>query len=74
MNTFEHYLHAKNNGPEARTRGGGRSTLLAVIIVSIFVMTSEAGLRSVSQAGLTSIEILLELCRFVVAAFHIFAR
>jgi hypothetical protein len=74
MKKFEHYSHAKNDLPEPRIHGRAHRLLLAALIASTFVITGQAGLTSVADAGLISIQILLELGRLAVVAFQVFAR
>ena len=51
-----------------------RKTLVALLAVSILVVTAQAGLRTLASASQVSVQILIEACRFFFAVLQIFGR
>jgi len=51
-----------------------RKTIAALLAVSIFMATAQAGLSIITSVSHISIEILVEACRFFFAALQIFGK
>jgi len=51
-----------------------RKTIVALLAVSIFIATAQAGLSTLASASQFSIQIFVEACRFFFAVLQIFGR
>jgi hypothetical protein len=51
-----------------------RKTMVALLAVSIFVATAQAGLSTIASASQFSIQVFVEACRFFFAVLQIFGR